>query len=346
MAILELIAKYDPLVKQKMGHSNAKYSSNHIQNEILEVLAVMVRKDIIEEVKQSGALSILADETKDLKKQEQISLLLRYYYKGTVHESFMHFEQAGKLDAAGLTEKVVNSLQKYGLEYREQLVGQGYDGASVMSGKHSGVSARIQSLAKHAFYVHCNAHCLNLVIVDIQRSMYKEDQPRELPRLSDVRWACGYYACRNLMDRLPAVLRVLNDIDEENNGDRSVEARGLQAQLDLNFIGLLATFQKILGDTKFLSDTLQSSSVDLARATDLIEALQDSLVKYRDESSFEQLWAEVLSVAQQCNISTERTSKRQPKTSSALNDTVLSTVGQRDCDIGKDSFCKTVYDPS
>ena len=56
-----------------------------------------------------------------------------------MHESFMHFEHAEKVDAAGLTEKIVNSLQKYSLEYREQLVGQGYDGASVMSGKHSGV---------------------------------------------------------------------------------------------------------------------------------------------------------------------------------------------------------------
>uniref|UniRef100_A0A667WWJ6 DUF4371 domain-containing protein n=1 Tax=Myripristis murdjan TaxID=586833 RepID=A0A667WWJ6_9TELE len=379
MAILELIAKHDPLIKQKMGHSNVKYTSNHIQNEILEVLADMVRKDIIEEVKDSGVFSILADETKDLKKEEQISLVLRYYYRGTVHESFMHFEHADKLDAAGLTEKIVNSLQKYGLEYREQLVGQGYDGASVMSGKHSGVSARIQSLAKHAFYVHCNAHCLNLVIVDtvravpeascffsllqrlyvflsgsyvhqkwqdIQRSMYQEDQPRELPRLSDIRWACRYYACRNLMDRLPAVLQVLHDIDEENNGDRSVEARGLRGQINLDFIGLLATFRRILGDTKFLSDMLQSPSLDLARAIDLIEALQDSVVKYRDESSFDQLWTEVLSMAQQCNISTERMSKRQLKTSSALNDTVvMSTVGQRYSDTGKDYFCKTVYYP-
>ena len=92
-----------------------------------------------------------------------MSLVLRYYYDGAVQESFLQFEHADKLDAAGLTEKIVNTLQGYGLEYREQLIGQGYDGASVMSGRHSGVSARIQALAKHAFYVHCNAHCLNLV---------------------------------------------------------------------------------------------------------------------------------------------------------------------------------------
>lgn len=62
---------YDPLIKQKMGHSNAKYTSNHIQNEILEVLADMVRKDVIEEVKESGVFSILADETKDLKNRNK-----------------------------------------------------------------------------------------------------------------------------------------------------------------------------------------------------------------------------------------------------------------------------------
>ena len=43
----------------------------------------------------------------------QISLVLRNYYRGTVHESVMHFEHVDKLDAAGRTEKIVNSLQKY-----------------------------------------------------------------------------------------------------------------------------------------------------------------------------------------------------------------------------------------
>jgi len=53
------------------------------------------------------------------------------------------------------------------------------------------------------------------------------------------------------MDRLPAVLQVLHDIDEENNGGRSVEARGLRGQLNLDFIGLLAIFRRILGDKVF-----------------------------------------------------------------------------------------------
>ena len=40
-----------------------------------------------------------------------------------------------------------------------------------MSGKHSAVSARIKNSARLAFYVHRNAQCLNLVLVDVVKSV-------------------------------------------------------------------------------------------------------------------------------------------------------------------------------
>lgn len=143
-------------------------------------------------------------------------------------------------------------------------MGQGYDGAAVMSGKHSGVSTRIQRNARFAFYSHCNAHCLNLVLVDatkavpevtdffallqqlynfisgsyvhmkwlaVQKDLYPQRQPRELQAFSDTRWACRYVVYRNLMDRLPAVFRLLRDLGLERSGERSVEARGFLVQM-------------------------------------------------------------------------------------------------------------------
>ncbi|ODM91093.1 52 kDa repressor of the inhibitor of the protein kinase [Orchesella cincta] len=44
--------------------------------------------------------------------------------------------------------------------------GQGYDGASVMSGVHKGLQANLLKLNQNALYVHCAAHKLNLVIAD------------------------------------------------------------------------------------------------------------------------------------------------------------------------------------
>lgn len=53
---------------------------------------------------------------------------------------------------------------------------------------------------------------------------------RELQRLSDTRWAC-----RNVMDRLPAILQVLEEISAENNPQRAIEAKnniGLKRETD------------------------------------------------------------------------------------------------------------------
>ena len=362
------------------GKQNAKYTSSVIQNEILECLANMVCDEIIREVKESEVFSVIADETKDLKKKEQLSLVLRYYYNGAVHESFLDFQQATRLDAEGLKDKIIHRLERYGLEYRSNLVGQGYDGASVMSGKHSGVAARIKTDAKHAVYVHCNAHCLNLVLIDtvkavpeadcffallqklyvyisgsyvhqkwldVQKEMY-EGQPRELQKLSDTRWACRYLACRNLMDRLPAVLRVLHDIATENSGERSVDARGLLTQLDISFVSLLATFRRLLGDAKVLSDTLQSPSLDLAMAVDLVSALKDSFQEYRKETFVDNLWKSIVDTATKCNIAIENAEKkRSQKVNSRLGGSVItSTLGQRKCNDGdKDSFRRTIFYP-
>jgi len=53
------------------------------------------------------------------------------------------------------------------LDYRSKLIGQGYDGASVMSGKQKGVAILIQAEAPLASYLHCHAHrLLNLALVD------------------------------------------------------------------------------------------------------------------------------------------------------------------------------------
>ncbi|XP_048066986.1 uncharacterized protein LOC125280469 isoform X2 [Megalobrama amblycephala] len=137
LAIMELLAKHNPTVKRKMtSQRNATYVGHDTQNEIIDCLAEMVRTSVTSEVSQSEAFSILVDETKDLSKKEQLSFVIRYYYNGSVCESFLAFEAAQRLDAAALSQKIIQILQKHGLHYKNHLVGQAYDGASVMSGKH------------------------------------------------------------------------------------------------------------------------------------------------------------------------------------------------------------------
>ena len=55
--------------------------------------------------------------------------------------------------------------------------------------------------------------------------MYPGLPPIELQRLSDTRWACRYYSVHAVQKRFSVILKVLDDIIDEPNSDRSLDAR-------------------------------------------------------------------------------------------------------------------------
>lgn len=120
-------------------------------------------------------LSVLADETKCLQKKEHISLVVCYHYPGAIYESFLQSQPSESLDPEGLTWMIADCLEKHGLDYKNIPLGQGYNDASITSGKHSSVSARITSNARFLLYAHCHALCLNLVLVDVVKSVPEAD---------------------------------------------------------------------------------------------------------------------------------------------------------------------------
>ena len=49
----------------------------------------------------------------------------------------------------------------------EKMIGQGYDRATFMSGKEKGVQTIVKESCPLAVYIHCLAHVLNLVLVNL-----------------------------------------------------------------------------------------------------------------------------------------------------------------------------------
>ena len=64
----------------------------------------------------------------------------------------------------------MDTLRKHELELT-CIASQGYDGASVMSGHCTGIQTQLMEFAPHTIYIHCHAHILNLVLVDIVRAI-------------------------------------------------------------------------------------------------------------------------------------------------------------------------------
>ena len=195
-------------------------------------------------------------------------------------------------------------------------------------------------------YVFLSGSYVHQKWMEVQAEMFS-GPPRELQSLSDTRLACRGIACRNLFDRLSAVLKVLDDLSYEVDPERSTKARGLMFQIDLNFIGLLAVFRQVLGDAKFLSELLQSPNLDLLRAVDLIETLRETFEEHRNEDEyFNELWNTVIHTCETCNIPINVRLKRAKQTPRALNDSyVTSTLGHRSQVNGKDAFRTNIFLP-
>ena len=82
------VSKHDDVVQKRLsdGPRNATFLGHAIQNELIEVMAGKVTEKIRGELNQASYYTIIADETKDISKKEQLSIVLRYVHCGLVHE--------------------------------------------------------------------------------------------------------------------------------------------------------------------------------------------------------------------------------------------------------------------
>ena len=146
--------------------------SPDIQNQLLEVMGGLVRGKVCKAIQNARYYSLLGDETKDVSKVEQLATVLQYIdvQTATIYERFLTYVPAESLTAKSLAMNILTTLRNYQLDPK-YIVSQGYDGASVMSVNCTGVQTRIREVPPHAIYAHCNAHCLDLCLVDSTKAI-------------------------------------------------------------------------------------------------------------------------------------------------------------------------------
>lgn len=95
-----------------------------------------------------------------------MSLCIRYVKGPNVYERFLGFvDVSEKQDSQTLAEIILNFLDQLNL-HNISILARSYDGASVMAGCKNGVQVKIQTKHPYAFYTHCMAHRMNLVVLD------------------------------------------------------------------------------------------------------------------------------------------------------------------------------------
>ena len=165
----------------------------------------------------SVGFSILADETANISGTEQLAIGVRFFDEKNllIREEFLGFTPLKEMDAETIAETIIDQCNKYGLNLNK-LRGQGYDGCSTMAGKENGVQVHIRSDYPLAVFVHCSAHCLNLVVndlnavVDVRNTIgtvkaiikfFRESPKRRplvpnTPLLCKTRWSAKYKSIR------------------------------------------------------------------------------------------------------------------------------------------------------
>ena len=128
----------------------------------------VIVNSIIEEI-GGDVFCLLVDESADVSDKEQMAVVLRYVDKcGVLKERLIGVVRVSKTTSACLKSNIDDLFAKYKLSWK-QVRGQGYDGASNMRGEFNGLRALIMRENSSAYYVHCFAHQLQLVIVAVAK---------------------------------------------------------------------------------------------------------------------------------------------------------------------------------
>jgi len=129
------------------------FLSNRSQNNLLKIIGDMIRTNILDQVKKSQLFAVIIDTTTDISNQEQFSLVLRYVNDdGIIEERLAALETATDGTGMGLFHAFKNITEKYGINWREDLCAQSYDGAASMQGEYSGLRTLIQKENPRALY--------------------------------------------------------------------------------------------------------------------------------------------------------------------------------------------------
>lgn len=177
MAIIKLLAKYDPILATLLEkpRGRIKYLSPQIQNQIITLVESEIKKNIISDISSAPFFSLILDSTQDVSKVYQVSTIYRYVHiekdklgipkSIEIKEDFIRFSEAEGGTGEAMEEQTIEIFKENGLDI-DKFRGIGLDGAASMSGKHNGLQARLRKRQKKAKYVHCASHNLNLVVND------------------------------------------------------------------------------------------------------------------------------------------------------------------------------------
>ncbi|VDI15621.1 Hypothetical predicted protein [Mytilus galloprovincialis] len=270
-------AKTDVVLKTHLQSPGPSYLSPDIQNDIIACCDADIRERIVADCTKAGYFAICADGTTDISVKEQVSLCIRFldHESDEIREEFIGFVELAASDARTMFEKIISFMQSCHLDIAK-LRGQGYDGASVMSGHVQGIQARVKEVCPRASYVHCRSHNLNLVITQSCKSV------NPIRNLFDSVFQLTFFLSASAS---------LSKIENKSSGEAKSKAGGHRRLLDdPEFIVALCVTQFVLSYLNCLTKSLQNKDCDMVLAYDDAANTLKTLRQLRTDEHFRKVY--------------------------------------------------------
>ena len=269
---------------------------------------------------------------------EQLSICIRYinHVNGAeICEEFLGFCPLAKQDSASITEAILSQLEKWGLEI-DYLRGQGYDGASAMSGHVSGVQQRMKEIQPRALFTHCRSHALfpcsdiplirntmatieNIAVFFSASAVRKhmlQQEPKgskethssvkrktgSIPLMSDTCWGSRGKTVGAFLDHFKSAHSALTDM-ESGTSSNSNKANNLRHSMEsFDTMVTAVTTNNILGYIQPLTKELQSPNIDLMTAYKEAREVAQVISTLRNEEAFCDIYAQSIELASTIDV--------------------------------------------
>ena len=320
--ILQYLRNFDPLLNGHLASSSIfQGTSATIQNDIIKAIYDVVIDVIKAEINSAEFVAIMLDETSDVMCKSQLSTVLRYVKEDAVFERFIGFTDVSRDKTANaLFDHVQNIVKEF--KINNKLIGQTYDGASVMSGHLNGLQTKVVEAYPLAMFTHCYAHVLNLVLQQSlmhiteckvffqtlngvaaffpksskRTAALSEFCAKKMPSVAPTRWNFTSRLSNTVHEYRESLMQffesIIEDVDDKWDNDTIVKARGFVHFLnDYKTKFFLEVFSKVFRYTDVLYDILQSKSFDIMYCSKKIIEIVDHLKLQRSEEIFEEFWS-------------------------------------------------------
>lgn len=312
--LLNLLSDLDVQLHKHLETATvARYTSNTIQNELLDCVYEVYIEHLKSSLNTASFISVSADETTDISCRSQFVITLRFIEDQKPVERFLKFVDVKDRTAVGLSSVIKAELNRLQIpNFADKLIAQTYDGASVMSGTNRGVQALLREAFPYAHFIHCYAHQANIVLKKLTShiqpvrlffanitgfstffsvSCKRSDALRDitdarLPRPSETRWNFQSRLIGSVYENKEDLIKCFEQIENSDVWDdlNVKEAFGLRRLLeDETFVYFLKFFNDIFFCVDILFNTFQSRTASGIDATQAVSDFCKSVQGIRDK---------------------------------------------------------------